>query len=70
MSPWWLVLQGHFTLGDLAESYIAALDESLASLSSYDTNYPDYAERWDKAYDAGFDHIATTWGKWWATWPN
>lgn len=34
-------------LGQLAERYIAAVEEQAACLASYDTDYVDYAKRWD-----------------------
>ena len=37
-------------LGQLAERYIAAVEESLACLDSYDTNFLDYGKRWSDAY--------------------
>lgn len=37
-------------LGQLAERYIAAIEESVACLESYDTDYVDFAERWSNAY--------------------
>lgn len=37
-------------LGRLAERYIAAVEDSVACLDSFDTNYLDFTERWSDSY--------------------